>query len=201
MAFCYVEYERLKTSIKQAIVDLINSHKSDCRADVDFLTDQVKVLPDERRSQAEFLLKAIEILDRTESEQNSLILNAAAYFVFSKIKATYTESYVGLFVSAVRSKLYTGLKLALKIDDANTPTDENLIEMYGTLETFLSNHTYVEGNPRRGYLPSPAFSKVHAYKVEDEIKSLKALKTEKETAGVDAAEDLKLRASTTSLLT
>ncbi|CEG57395.1 hypothetical protein [Legionella fallonii] len=168
MSFTLVAYETLKARIKESIVTLLRHHKLDPTT----LDESLKKLPEERRIQATFLLKTIAYLDpmhpQTDAETTIKMrtLNAAAYYVWEKIGASYG------WTSPENSNLFVSLTSSLELGKENKPNDANLADMYSDLEKHLRKGTYNNSRPRRGYLDAQAF-KIDGYSVEADILDLR----------------------------
>ncbi len=90
MAYQLVAFDTLAASIKLSIGSLIKHHKINANTEI---SEQVKLLPPDRRIQAQLLLKVIGILESTPTsaatssktskiaKDNAYILNAMTYFV------------------------------------------------------------------------------------------------------------------------
>ncbi|MCL9682566.1 hypothetical protein [Legionella maioricensis] len=162
MSFTLVAYQVLKLSIKESVNTLLRDHKLDPNK----LEESLEKLDDERRIQARFLLKTIEILDSLDNTlEKARILNAAAYFIHQKIAKSYN------WVSPERSSLYRSLNSSLDLKPGNQPERDDLIDMYGPLEKFLRSNVYVSADPKKGYLKKQPFD-IAGYEVEADIITL-----------------------------
>ncbi len=203
MSFVLVAHDKLKQSIKESIITLIKHHTDNRPVDPDKLKEAVVKLPDDRRTQAEFLLKVISLTDLMDTsnplaiQRKARVLNAAAYYVHTKIEKSYDEGYISRYVpkfimSEENSDFFKSLRTALVIDDENKPNNNDLVDMYKDLKQFLCNHVYKDGDPRKPYLDLQAFSAdsvqgVYGYEVEKDIRDL--------TDKVSTIEDTLVRAA------
>ncbi len=173
MSFTLVPYNKLKARIKEGLVTLLKSHELDPTT----LDESLKKLPTERRIHATFLKMMIDSLDKEKpkSAEGQTIkmrtLNAAAYFIWDKIFATYgfTSPEGGLFNKG--SSLYVSLTSGLELTTENKPNETDLAAMYYDLKEQLSKNTYKDSDPRSGYLEHRTFA-IEGYTVEEDIKDL-----------------------------
>lgn len=185
MSFELVAHDKLKQSIKESIVSLIKHHHPTRPVDPEKLAASIVLLPDERRTQAEFLLKVATLTETMDTssvpaqQKRARILNAAVYYVFTKIEKSYEEGYLSSFtpsfiVSPEGSNFFKSLRTSLKIDTDNTPNETDVKDMYTDLKLFLSSHIYKEGKAEKGYLDEAlqSFASVHQYHIKSDIDDL-----------------------------
>lgn len=162
MSFTLIAYDVLKLSITESIIKEVESKGLDPLK----LEESIAKLPSDRRIQATFLLKTIEILDSSKNSlEKARILNAATYFTHQKIAKSYN------WVSPERSTFYNSLTSSLDLRKGNQPDRDDLVDMYGPLEKFLSVNVYESGDPRKGYLKKQPFD-ITGYAVETDIITL-----------------------------
>ena len=151
MSFNLVAYDKLKPSLQECVVTLSNKPKG---------------ISAERKSQTDFLLKTIKLLDNSEyaALEKSTILNAAAYYIYSEIYASYK-------FKSITSTLYNSLNTSLELDNENKPNREDLIILYSGLEKFLRANVHVDSDPTKGYLPIQPFN-IKGFNVISHIKNL-----------------------------
>lgn len=170
MPFALVEYEKLKAALIQSIGSLLNHHQLDPTKVPESLILLETISP-VRSMQASFLRKIYGTLDEEHPEKAAEIkvktrtLNAAAYYIWQKIEATYT------WLPAEWSDFYKSLTSALNLTKENMPDDNDLSDMYSDLEKHLRKHTYINARPRRGYLEVQVF-KIPGYSVEGDLLDL-----------------------------
>jgi len=185
MSFELVAHDKLKQALKHSIVSLIKHHHPSRTVDPEKLQASLVLLPDERRTVCEFLLKVAALTDTMDSstvtatQKRARILNAAIYYVFTKIEKSYEDGYVSSFtpsflVSPEGSNFYKSLRASLKIDNDNTPNETEIKDMYNDLKSFLDSHVYKEGKPEKGYLDQAlqSFSTVFGYNVKHDLDDL-----------------------------
>ncbi|KTD51260.1 hypothetical protein [Legionella quateirensis] len=189
MAFELVAYEILKTNIIESIISLIKSHDSKYKIDPEKLWEAVEILPEERRVQSQQLLKTINLLDNQkehmDKDEVARVLNTLAFYIYEKIENSYSGLYA-LVLSSDRSSFKRCLELSLDLKLSNKPGDIELVDMYKSLEKFLSDNVYVGGDCRKGYLPNQPFD-IKGYKVEDDIKDLISKGKDLRLSLIDAA--------------
>ncbi|RUR12670.1 hypothetical protein [Legionella sp. km772] len=203
MSFQLVAHDKLKQSIKESIISLIKHHHPSRTVDPDKLTAALVLLPDERRTQAEFLWKVAALTEAMDAssvpatQKRARILNAAVYYVYTKIEKSYDEGYLSsltpsFLVSPEGSNFYKSLRTSLKIDNDNTPNDTDVKDMYTVLKEFLSLNIYKEGKAEKGYLDEAlqAFASVHQYNIKHDIDDLSEQVTSLERALRKQAEKL-----------
>ncbi len=173
MSFTLVPYNKLKARIKEGLVTLLKHHGLDPTT----LDESLKKLPTERRIHATFLKMMMDSLDKEKPKSaegqttKARTLNAAAYFIWQKIYATYgfTSPEGGLLNKG--SSLYISLTSSLELTTENTPNESDLADMYNDLKEHLCKNTYKDSDPRKGYLDNRTFT-IDDYSVEEDIKSL-----------------------------
>jgi hypothetical protein len=160
MAFQMVAYGTLKKSIVESIDTLLKYHG----------VVHANSLDKSRRIEVQYLEKIIEILDSYSDKYKELkkqVLNAAAYFIHSKIKASYTFQY------PTNSDLFKSLSTALGFRDIeNYPTDNQTFDLYQSLCDFMELEVYHEEGLEKGFKVNHPFSTIKGYVVEDDIKTL-----------------------------
>lgn len=167
MGFALVDYDQLKENLFQSIETLIKSYQREpCKIDRTRLPLLVANLKDKRRTQCEFLLQVINYTEGMdcstpdEVEKQRRILNAAAYYILTKVAKSYSKGHLSILSSPKHSTLWNALRKALAITEDNEPT-EDLVEfftMYKNLKQFLCNHTYIDGNRLQPLLKIQVFS-------------------------------------------
>lgn len=166
MSFELVAYLKLKDSIKESVKTLILDHDSKHKINPDKLMESTEILTGDRKVQAQLLLTAINLLDKsTDESEQARVLNTLAYYIYDKINASYN------YLNPERSCLFRSLTTALNITVDNKPKSVDLIDMYPSLKKFFSNHVYVDGDMRKGYLPTQPLA-IKGYIVENDIKDL-----------------------------
>lgn len=196
MSFTLVAHDKLKTSVIESIVSLIKHHKKDHLVDPAKLQDSLPLLPDERRTHADFLLKVASLTDAMDTssvpaaQKRARILNAAVFYLYDKIE----QSYKGTGLSPERSNFYNSLRTSLNIDKDNTPNDIDKKDMYTDLKSFLCMHTYKEGKSEKGYLDLQVFGSVFQYHVVNDIKDLSVQVATLEGSLIEKAETLRIEA-------
>jgi hypothetical protein len=178
MAFELVAYDLLKTSILDSLKSLILNYSESRTLEEARLKDFTHLLPEERHTQSDYLLKIIELVDLNLKDDDprikAKVLNAAAYYICAKIKKVYDKSLfanVGL-TSVDGSVLYVSLTSALQLTQEHHPSLSDERTLFETLLDFLRSQVYVGSNPAKGYLEPQPFEEVFNYKVEDDIKDL-----------------------------
>ena len=189
MSFDLVAFEILKTSIKESIISLIKDHNPSYKIDPAKLWEATESLPDGRRIQSQQLLKTIDLLEQREDHMDKVeaarVLNTLAFYIYDKIEISYGGIY-SLVLSSDNSTLKRCLELSLNLTKSNKPGAIELVDMYQSLEKFLSENVYVGGDCRKGYLPNQPFD-IKGYKVEDDIKDLISKVKELRVSLIDAA--------------
>jgi hypothetical protein len=163
MPFEIVAYELLKSNVQESINTLIRSHGEDPNK----LGQSLKKLPDERRIQATFLLKSINLLDAStlKSDEKARVLNAATYYVRDEIGLSYK------WVSPENSIFFNSLTNSLVLNKDNQPDRNDLVDMYGPLEKFIRSQVYKSCDPRKGYLDEQPYA-IKGYSVKEHIISI-----------------------------
>lgn len=153
MGFQLVAYEKLKSSIRQNITDLLKAHKIDPET-----KDAPKSLPEPRAFQAQFLLMICLLLDTEKNTHDdktkSTVLNAATLLILEEILSSYTDSW--LAKNPESSTFFNLLKNSLGVSVENkkiigVSTQEKLT-MYTSLQRYIREQLYVKAeNPPEGY--------------------------------------------------
>lgn len=162
-----VEYGTLKKLIHQSINTLLKYHG----------VIEPNALKDKsRRIQVHYLLKIIEILDKSplrSEESKKCVLNAAAYFIHIKIKESYENSTLAYFQNVTNSDFFNSITTALGLRDINYyPNDNETTDLYDALLKFMESELYDEEGLKKGFKRNHSFSAIKGYLVEDDIKLL-----------------------------
>lgn len=154
MPFTLLTAERMESKIRNSLVSLIQA-KTDEKCVVNF--EMIKThLSEPRKTQAAFLLNIIELTIRSSDDDRSKasILSAAVYYVYKEINSTYCLR------QSVHSRFFTLLEKALELSQANSPTSQNIIDMYASLTLFLQKQVYNSGLSQMGYNEAFSFQAV-----------------------------------------
>lgn len=160
MSFTLVAYEKLKNHIEEAIKTLVSHHKK----------ETVGEIPDERRIQAQVLLKTIELCDKikvsTDDERNdqATILNAAVYYIHLQIENSYKGSYL---TKPTNSNFYNSLTTSLDLSVNNTPSLIERRNLFAALDLFQREHMYKDGDAAKGVLSTQVFD-IKGYSIKDD---------------------------------
>jgi len=174
MGFQLIGYEVLKGRIEQGITSLLDASKLSSLP----REETIKQLG-ERKGQVIFLQVIIGLLTKMEyiepKESTSVtsnstelpilthdrhkgsILNAATFLIITTIRASYS------YFSPKGSLLNKGsdflghLETALGITEKNTPTSNDIRNMYQTLKVLLLKQIYVSGDPAMGIVENHPF--------------------------------------------
>lgn len=197
MSFEIVAFDELREKLIKSLEKLVRSHKSDFRAEVDKLEDNLAHIPDDknikRQSQARVLFKCVDLIKAMPSQTDSdkqtqaKILNSVAYYFYHVI-----EAYYGSTSKAESSNLYVSLRTSLNVGKDNSPDKDEELEMFKEFNNFLHKHIYKknannQGDPQKGYLDLQAFDSKYAVSI---VKDLRAKIYEIETQFIDRAEKL-----------
>lgn len=163
MSFDLVAYNLLKLNIQESINTEIREHGGDPIK----LEESIQKLSAERRIQATYLLKTINLLDVSTASllDKSRILNAATYYIRDQIGNSYK------WANPERSTLFNLLTTSLVLNNDNNPDRDDLVDMYGPLEKFMRSHVYKLLDPRKGYLDVQPYA-IEGYSVKKQIKRL-----------------------------
>lgn len=146
MGFTKVAFKELVVKINQSIDGLLSYHKKKSIAELK---------SEERKIQAQFLLKIIENLkDQAQipDTKKTIILNAAVYYVHSVIKSEYYAR------SPEWSTFFGSLSTSLGITNNNVPLDSDLEEFYSSLVEYIRTNVYCNPNDTTsGYLKKQIF--------------------------------------------
>lgn len=160
MSFTLVAYDKLKNHIEEAIKTLVSHHKK----------ETVGEIPDERRIQAQVLLKTIELCDRIkvsrddERKNQATILNAAVYYIHLQIENSYKGSYL---TKPTNSNFYNSLTTSLDLSVNNTPSLIERHNLFDALNLFQREHMYKDGDAAKGVLPTQVFD-IKGYSIKDD---------------------------------
>ncbi|KTD56354.1 Dot/Icm T4SS effector [Legionella santicrucis] len=186
MGFQYVEHKLLEKYIKESITTELKHHKIYDKDLKNALRTLYKTHP-ERATQCKYLLAVMGGLNRSEIENKTCILNAAAFYIWNQIDESYQGVVTPVFLRPTNSNLYNSLTTSLSLTKENMPDSKDLQSMYGALSKFMRAHVYLDSNnPRNGYLEErlQIFSKkrIRGYEVEkvlsDLIEKINALELE-----------------------
>lgn len=148
MSFDLVAYEKLKSNIVEAVATLVKHHKKEA----------VDEIPTERRVQAQVLLKTIELCDKIKAstdegrKKQATILNAAVYYIHLQIEETYKRT------SPTNSNFYNSLTTSLELSRDNTPSQNELLDLFTALASFQREHIFIDSDARKGFLPTQVFN-------------------------------------------
>lgn len=182
MSFDLVAYEKLKSSIEEAIETLIKHHKK----------EDLKDIPTERRVQAQVLLKTIELCDNIKAstdearKKQATILNAAVYYIHQQIEKTYNYS-------SPRSNFYNSLTTCLNLNNENKPSQNELFDLFSTLLIFQREHLFINGDARKGFLANQPFD-IKDYCAFSDNRALTTIVQHLECKILDDAQALHLKA-------
>ncbi|KTC88299.1 hypothetical protein [Legionella cincinnatiensis] len=186
MGFQYVEHKLLEKYIKESIATELKHHRIYDKDLKTALRTLYKTHP-ERATQCKYLLAVIGGLNRSDIENKTCILNAAAFYIWNQIDESYQGMVTSVFLSPTNSNLYNSLRTSLDLTKENKPDSKDLQDMYSALIQFMREHVYLDPNvPINGYLEErqQIFSKkrIRGYDVEkvlsDLIEKIKASELE-----------------------
>ncbi|KTD10682.1 Dot/Icm T4SS effector [Legionella gratiana] len=185
MGFQYVAYKSLEKYIKESIATELKHHKIYEKDLKTALRTLYKTHP-ERATQCKYLLAVIGGLNRSDIENKTCILNAAAFYVWNQIDESYQGVVTPVFLRPTNSNLFNSLTTSLSLTKDNFPDSKDLQDMYNALSQFMHAHVYLDSNPRNGYLEDrqQIFSKkrIRGYEVEkvlvDLLQKINALQLE-----------------------
>lgn len=136
MSFTLRPYDELKQDFLEIVLYLRGHHRA----------RSINDLPDERRSQIQFLQTTIAELDKTDLSMadKANILSGALFVIREKIESTYT------FTSPTRSVLFEKLTTGIGISPSNQIEAEDKYALAKALIRFLRKIVFVDGQTERG---------------------------------------------------
>lgn len=160
MNFAVMDYNTLSGNLYHGIVATLNSHdiiaKHRLQSSQTISSTKLKELALEQKNkdrpnQVQFLITTMECLEQAkdlDDESKTRILKAAAYYVREQIRV----SYKGYFGSKLESStLYTNINQAINLTATMRIPKNDLIDMYGSLATFMQKVTFKNGDSRQGF--------------------------------------------------
>ena len=153
MSFTLVDFAKLKEGVNQSIISEVRSYHPKRPIDPEkilaailLLRNDFRVNP-QRYIQTHFLFIVGSMLADEkctfDNPKKQMILNAAVFYIYKKIKKEYDDGVVAKLTpsfisSAEGSVLCTCLKHALGIEKNNKPSSIEIKNMYSELKSFLS---------------------------------------------------------------
>lgn len=168
MPFKLIEYDKLKQSVKESIKTLIEKHDKEHKGEID-ITKLGDFLPliqsnNERKAQAGFLLKVIELTDAiADNDKKKLILNAAAYYIYNAIDSSYTAMTLS---NSDNSSLCHSLKISLDLntnENEKKPQNNDKFVLFTALNQFLREHAFQPGKELK-YREGHPFEAIEGFK-------------------------------------